>query len=423
MIFGLVRLGIFFTPSSAVDGRRKRYTGKYVAAFIIDWISSIVPTLVGLFTVLIFLVILYKLCACCITAYNKREGGSGEEISTSGILRRIIRHKALRRFLIMDCNCPCYKSRPRLRFQVRFALVCAFFILRIVAIGLYASSVLDDSDGGTLATVCALSLIFIFNTLCLDFYRYYIWWHYTPHGDTRCHLRSKKHERYLPYHMVGAKRDPRTLGDRPCNEDPCHKRTLDHIAVFHEYDFQPQDRWRDLPKPPPLDPGVKTSRIPCLKPKEDNQPHYMGFHTTDPNSAISIAHSEFRPGTCGWLGPGVYFARSIAATEGKAKSDGGARIIAEIRMGKVYEVEKGAIDKKNPKFDPKTYEYVHRGHWQNDYDTCYMIHDADCLDEFAIKDATKQIVKWVIVIEKGFDPKVERFEMDTEFNSTKCGCI
>lgn len=423
MIFGLVRLGIFFTPASATNGQKKRYSGKYVAAFIIDWISSGVPTLVGLFTILVIFVILFKLCACLLSTYNQREGGSGEEINTSGVLRRLFRHKALRRFLIIDCNCPCYKSRPRLRFQVRFGLLCVFFVLRITAIGLYASADPADSDGGTLAIVCAFSLIFIFNTLCLDFYRYYIWWHYTPQGDTRCHLRSKKHERYLPYHMVGANRDPRTLGDRPCPEKPCHKRTLDHIAVFHGYDYQPQDRWRDIPKPPPLDPEAKKSKIPCLKSKEDNQPHYIGFHTTDPVSAISIAHSEFRPGKNGWLGAGVYFARSVAATEGKAKSEGGARIIAEIRMGKVYEVEREVITRKHPKFDAEKFNYVHYGHWQNDYDTCYMIHDEDCRDEFAIKDATKQIVKWVIVIEEGFDPKVERFEMSTEFDSTICGCI
>lgn len=60
--------------------------------------------------------------------------------------------------------------------------------------------------------------------------------------------------------MVGASRDPRTLGDRPCTDHPCHKRTLDYIAVFHAKNYQPQDRWRDIPKPPPLDPNIPNKK-------------------------------------------------------------------------------------------------------------------------------------------------------------------
>jgi hypothetical protein len=52
-----------------------------------------------------------------------------------------------------------------------------------------------------------------------------------------------------------------------------------------------------------------------------------------------------------------------------------------------------------------------------------MIHEHDNRDEFAIKDAAKQIVKWVIVIEQEFDRKVERYGLLTEFDSTQCGCI
>ncbi|CAF4892017.1 unnamed protein product, partial [Rotaria sp. Silwood2] len=65
------------------------------------------------------------------------------------------------------------------------ALIILVFILRIVAIGLYASSSDDNYDGGILAAICAFSLIFLFTTFCLDLYRYCVWWHYTPYGDTR----------------------------------------------------------------------------------------------------------------------------------------------------------------------------------------------------------------------------------------------
>jgi hypothetical protein len=422
MVLGIVRIAFFFSPSST-PGTTKQYTGRYVAAFIMDWISSIVATLVGLFTLFIMFVVLYKLCAFCINAHNRSKGRVGDEINTSGVLRKLFRNKALRRFLIFDCNCPCYKARPALRFQARFALLFFFFVLRITCIGLYATSSPGDNSGSALAIACAVSLVFLFDTLCLDLYRYCVWWHYTPQLDTRCHFRSKKHERFLPYHMVGEFRDSRTLGDRPCTDNPCHKRTLDHIAVFHSGNFQPQDRWRDIPKPP-LGPPPKNALSSCYKTQElDNQPHYIGFHTTDPDSAIGIAHSEFRPGKNGWLGAGVYFARSIAGTIGKAKSEGGAHIIAEIRMGKVYEIERGHIDRKHPTFNDKEFDFVHHSKWKDEYDTCYMIHEHDNRDEFAIKDAATQIVKWVMVIEQEYDPKVERYGLLTEFDSTICGCI
>ena len=92
-------------------------------------------------------------------------------------------------------------------------------------------------------------------------------------------------------------------------------------------------------------------------------------------------------------------------------------------MGKVYEVEREVITRGHPRLDPKELEYVHRSKWKADYDTCYMLQNPESADEFAIKDSEKQIVKWVIVIKEGFDPKVETFGLLTEFDSTKCGCI
>ena len=401
------------------SGARKKYTAKYTAAFIIDWISSGVPTLIGLFTALIILLILLKTCLACLKSSSDQNNKSS---SGSGLTRKLLRSKSIRRFLVIDCNCPWYRTRPRLRFQIRFLLLIIFFILRITAIGLYATAPSGDNDGGSLAVVCAFSLIFIFNTLCLDFYRYWVWWHYTPQRDTRCHLKPNKHERFIPYHMMGFFHNSETMGNRPCTDTLCRKKTLDHIAVFHSTDYQPQPRWRDIPKPPLA--GPPKSKIPCIKSKEiDNQPHYIGFHTTDPDAAVSIAHSDFRTGTCGWIGAGAYFARSVSATWGKAKSDGGAHIIAEIRMGKVYEVERNVITKGHPRFDKDIYDYAHHSKWHADYDTCYMIQNEEMKDEFAIKDPESQIVKWVIVIEPGFDSKVEKYGLLTEFEQTRCRCI
>ncbi|CAF2504935.1 unnamed protein product [Rotaria sp. Silwood2] len=160
--------------------------------------------------------------------------------------------------------------------------------------------------------------------------------------------------------MAGDNRDPRSLGDRPGREQPCHKRKLDHIAVFHSTDYQPQDRWRDIHKPP-LELHTTTKRIFCFNfQNKDHQPHYIDFHTTTPGAAVSIAHSKFQPSTGGWLGASAYFARSVDGIIGKARTGGGTYIIAKIRMGEVYEVHRNFIDKKHPLFNPQEYDFVHR---------------------------------------------------------------
>lgn len=96
-------------------------------------------------------------------------------------------------------------------------------------------------------------------------------------------------------------------------------------------------------------------------------------------------------------------------------------------MGRVFSVEKHLIqqDKNggNASYNPAIHRFVQNGEWHAKYDTCYLIHGNDNLDEFCIKDPDKQIIKWVVILEKPFDKKVELYEMDIEFDSTKCGCI
>jgi Ni,Fe-hydrogenase I cytochrome b subunit len=148
MILGLVRLGIFFQPPSTVsESNVQKYTGQFVAAFVLDWISCIAATLVGLFTISVIVIILCKVFILCCCSKSKSE----EPSSRSGSLRKLLRNKALRRFLIIDCNCPCYKARPKLRFQTRFIILLVFFLLRIVSIALYASASTPDNSGQSLA--------------------------------------------------------------------------------------------------------------------------------------------------------------------------------------------------------------------------------------------------------------------------------
>ena len=131
---------------------------------------------------------------------------------------------------------------------------------------------------------------------------------------------SKKHKRFLPYPLLGGERTER-IGDTICRNKPCTNRKLEHILIFHLDDHQPQPRWSELKE---LDPSADT---------------YIGFHRTTAESALAIAHSDFFRSTTPpqMLGFGVYFARSIKNTIGKARFDG-AIIVAEIRMGKVKEV-------------------------------------------------------------------------------------
>ncbi|CAF1046069.1 unnamed protein product [Didymodactylos carnosus] len=311
------------------------------------------------------------------------------------------------------------RPRPKLRFQHRLAFLVVCFVLRSVATALYATAPAGDNDSRILAALCGASLAFLFLTLILDLYRYSVWWHYTPQNDTHCYCRSRKHERYIPYHLIGDDRDANMLGDRPCTkEDSCRKTRLDHITVFHSRDYKPQRRWRDVKDDPDNNHTFRCTKCD----KKGNKPHYIGFHTTTPEAAKSIARSHFRPSWKGMLGAGVYFARSPAVSMGKANHRG-AWIVAEIRMGRVFEIERPLIMGGSQTYDAEKADFVRLSAWHTEYDTCYLVHNEDNRDEFCIKDPATQIIKWTIVVQKEFDSKVASYGLDTEFDSTECYCI
>ena len=88
----------------------------------------------------------------------------------------------------------------------------------------------------------------------------------------------------------------------------CTNRTLEHVMICHASDHKPQPRFFDLPQ------------------TAEGKIRYIGFHQTSPQAAVSIAHSDFmissNPQTT-MLGQGVYFARSIEATNGIANNGRG----------------------------------------------------------------------------------------------------
>jgi hypothetical protein len=314
LLCGILRIIFYFSPlpkdssQQLVNGQTisQEYTSEYVAAFTIDWISSIVQTLMGIFVAFIIIGLIQKILSICSQNGSQRSSTSADNTARFNVLWK---NKCLRRFISLDCNCPCYKARPRLRFLVRFVVLVIFFILRIIAISMYLSVDSNYTRAGSIASLTAITLACLFAVFLLDVYHYCVWWHYTPYLDTTCCCcHSRKHVRYLPYLLVGAYRDNTNWGDRTCMKNPCLNRRLEHIATFHSSVYQPQERWTDLFKPkPPFDSNEK--------PKSDST--YIGFHTTTPEAAVNIAKTNFIPSRRGMLGPGMYFARSLAATIGK----------------------------------------------------------------------------------------------------------
>ena len=100
-------------------------------------------------------------------------------------------------------------------------------------------------------------------------------------------------------------------------------------------------------------------------------------------------------------------------------------LLLEYAWAKCMQFEKRFIDitPGNIFYNAGLHRFVSSGEWHAEYDTCYCIHSNDNLDEFCIKDSQTQIIKWVIVIEEEHDTKVKKRGLNTEFESTKCGCI
>ena len=398
-ILGIVRIVVFFSEPNG-SSTRTSTDSRAVAGFIIDWLSSFAATLMGLVIALTLIIIVLGLLLTCLSLISSKNRVHSDSSSDAAALTvagvaRIWRSKRLHRFIQFSCNCPWYKTRPQMRFIVRLIYLGVCFILRIIAISLYASAS-NTAGGSTLAVVCAVSLACLALILPLDLYHYCVWWHYRPSCDTQCSMLSKKHRRYIPYHLMG---DNRTmcLGDKPCLDgQSCSNRTLEHIMIFHLSDHKPQPRFFDLPQTTP------------------GKVRYIGFHQTSPTAAVSIAHSDFRisdtyKGTM--LGHGVYFARSIDATQGKA-NNGGAYICAEIEMGRVRKVGKEA------------YNNVYRGKndWWSEYDATYFCHVDDERDEFCVK-SPDQVLHWIMVVDEDADTKVEKHGLKKEFEETWCGFV
>ena len=162
-----------------------------------------------------------------------------------------------------------------------------------------------------MAIVCAASILFLFLSMCPDFYQYRVWWYYRPDGTykrCRCLCCKQKfhrsHQRFLPQPLLGTNRDDNKLGNRPCKftqSGHCPNLTLEHIVIFHAFDYIPQKRYL-------LGSGST----------------YIVFHQTKLEYALSIARTGFHisDNPPQMLGFGVYFARSFKDTQNKSRQKG-----------------------------------------------------------------------------------------------------
>lgn len=364
---------------------------------VADRITILVLFIVGTIrTVILFLVLfglLFMTASCfvllCFSCYRK------------GIYS-LFTAKSAHRFFSFNCNCPCYRARPTLRFKLKVTYVIIVFAVRIATI-ILCLTLRHHITTKSLAVIVAISFFFLLLASLLDYYHYRVWWHYKPHFTgfpldfaMPTTPLSIKHKRYIPYHLL---RDHRTerRGDKSCSAgSDCKNRQLEHIFIFHFRCHTPQPRYFDIPK------------------GENRKNRYIGFHQTDPTSAILIAHSDFMISTeyrSTMLGHGVYFARSRDGTKNKANRKG-AFICAEIDMGKVLQL--GAHQRNL---------YRGKNGWWETHDTAYFCHETDPnLDEFCVK-SPEQILSWIMAIESGFDKKVVAYGLSDEFEDSKCFCI
>jgi hypothetical protein len=357
-----------------------------------NWIIMMSLFIVGIFRTVILFFFIFGILGvssyCCFLLCFKcfREA-----------IYKLFKAKATHRFISFNCNCPCYRARPKLRFQLQFLFLILVSGIRIATIA-FCLSLQHHITTKSLAVIVAISFFFLVLTSLLDYYHYRMWWRYKP-DIIKLKIAipttplSNKHKRYLPYQLLGSNRTGQH-GDKLCSNKRCKIRKLEHILIFHLSDYQPQPRWSEVKE---FNPSADT---------------YIGFHRTSAQSALLIAHSDFRRSTNPpqMLGFGIYFARSIKNTLGKARFEG-AVIAAEIRMGNVKEVSQNELN---------TVRNTDR--WHPEFDTVYYNHENDQRDEFCIYDES-QILKWIIVIDEQFDRKSSDYGMDREFDDTKCYCI
>jgi hypothetical protein len=327
-VLGIARVSVFFNPKSIITFNYLNVqlvnqssvesiflsSKQSIAAFIIDWIASIVPTFMGFYVALFMLLGICGILSCLGLLDDKNQGNRANCVEGCGYccnICSICANKANHRCVSLTWNCPCYKTRPKLRFQLRFGIQLFIIFLRTIAIILYVTDKKTDIYGKYMGSICAISIGIVCLVMILDYYQYRVWWHYKPseaHEKCRCCCCTQtfhpSHQRFIPRPLLGRYRDPGDIGNEPCENTVagyCSNLSLEHIVIYHAFDYIPQRR---------------------LQPDKDNT--YIGFHCTDSSSAANIAKTGFliNPIAPQMLGYGIYFARCFAQAKRKARHNG-----------------------------------------------------------------------------------------------------
>ena len=137
-IFGLFRYAIFLSPALSSEGAPDlsnvaNVSDPIAIAFILDVGSSIMGIFMGVFMVFLLALALFLSCFACLYAMCRNNSAGGGK----NCCKSAFSVQALHRFIAFDCNCPCYRARPKLRFRSRMAFLCLCLGLRAGAIYLY----------------------------------------------------------------------------------------------------------------------------------------------------------------------------------------------------------------------------------------------------------------------------------------------
>lgn len=101
--------------------------------FMLDAASLLTSFLLSSLMVLVVL-LLHAFCLCAFL-YSCHRLGSGRHGNYCCLCGN--KMQALYRLVSLDCNCPYYRSRPKLRFRLRFFLLALCFLLRGAAAYFY----------------------------------------------------------------------------------------------------------------------------------------------------------------------------------------------------------------------------------------------------------------------------------------------
>ncbi|CAF2060759.1 unnamed protein product [Rotaria magnacalcarata] len=260
-------------------------------------------------------------------------------------------------------RCECYREHPQLVLITRFGVLLLFEVMRFIAFALACVCANRYGPIGLGYSILAgFSLVPAIFLLVVEYLHHHrLWFHYRPDSASENNITyAERHIRFLPITMTNDQQTSHWQDSRCDEGENCLSRNLYHVIMYHSGNTR-------YPPEQTLDNQI-----------------VIGFHQTSHAAAYSIAQSELRPSSTGWIGPGIYFATSLNHTEFKANQFG-AYICAKVDLGKTKRITNPKDWSSGDQCDTVYYEHPHGA------------------DEFCVHNQN-QIRSWIIVIDQ--DPNV-----------------